>query len=438
MNNKSSERLFFKYISQNILGMLGISAYVLADTFFISKSEGANGIAALNLILPLYSIIFAIGQMIGIGYATGFKIQRAKEDKRAEYFLSNAIVFSIIISTIFIFVGAFFSKEILYLLGGRGYIALIGAEYTKIFMLFAPFFMLNYIFNAFVRNDGAPSIAMAATLLSSLFNIVMDYILMFPLGMGMKGAALATALSPILGILICCIHFFTDKNTLSLKLTKLDFKQLIKSCLLGFAAFIGELSSGVTTMVFNFIILSITGDIGVAAYGIVANVSIVAICIFNGIAQGTQPLLSDYYGRGNTKALKKILKLSISTSLVFSILILLLINIFAGNIVDIFNSDNNAIMYNYAIKGLRLYFIGFIFAGFNIIGTGYLSSTESALWAFITSILRGFVAIIFFAFLLSYLFKMTGVWLAFCACELFTSILVIIAINKTKKARHND
>ena len=252
MNNKSSERLFFKYISQNILGMLGISAYVLADTFFISKSEGANGIAALNLILPLYSIIFAIGQMIGIGYATGFKIQRAKEDKRAEYFLSNAIVFSIIISTIFIFVGAFFSKEILYLLGGRGYIALIGAEYTKIFMLFAPFFMLNYIFNAFVRNDGAPSIAMAATLLSSLFNIVMDYILMFPLGMGMKGAALATALSPILGILICCIHFFTDKNTLSLKLTKLDFKQLIKSCLLGFAAFIGELSSGVTTMVFNF------------------------------------------------------------------------------------------------------------------------------------------------------------------------------------------
>ena len=427
MNNNFSGKTFFKYVSQNILGMIGISAYVLADTFFISKSEGADGIAALNLVLPLYSVIFAIGQMIGIGYATSFKIQRAKEDKKAEYFFNNAIVFSIIISSIFIFIGTFFSKELLHILGGRGYIAEIGSQYTKIFMVFAPFFMLNYVFNAFVRNDGAPSIAMAATLISSLFNIVMDYVLMFPLGLGMRGAALATALSPILGILICCIHFFTKKNTLSVKIAKLDFRQLIKSCLLGFAAFVGELSSGVTTMVFNFIILSITGDIGVAAYGIVANVSIVAICIFNGISQGTQPLLSDYYGHGNTNALKKALKLSVITSLIFSVLILIFTNIFAGNIVNIFNSDNNAQMYEYAVKGVKLYFIGFIFAGFNIIGTGYLSSTESALWAFITSILRGFVAITLFAFVLSALFEMTGVWLAFGACELFTSIFVIIA-----------
>lgn len=437
MNNKSSEKLFFKYVSQNILGMIGLSAYVLADTFFISKAEGANGITALNLVLPIYSIIFAIGQMIGIGYATRFKIQRAKEDKRAEYFFSNAIAFSIIFSSIFMFIGAVYAKELLYLLGGRGYIARIGAEYTKIFMMFAPFFMLNYIFNAFVRNDGAPSVAMVSTLLSSLFNIIMDYILMFPLGLGMKGAALATALSPILGILICCIHFLDKKNTLSIKLARLDFKQLIKSCQLGFAAFIGELSSGVTTMVFNYIILSITGNTGVAAFGIVANVSIVAICIFNGISQGTQPLLSDYYGRGNTYDLRKVLRLSIITSLVFSVLIILFTNLFAGNIVDIFNSDNDALMYDYAVKGIKLYFIGFIFAGFNIIGTGYLSSTESAGWAFITSILRGFIAITFFAFLLSCFFDMTGVWLAFGACELFTSIFLIIAILKNKALQEN-
>lgn len=435
--NKNQEKtnttsLFGKYVFQNILGMLGISAYVLADTFFISQAEGANGLTALNLVLPLYSFIFAIGSMIGVGSATRFKIQFAKKESDSQDYFSNSIFWSVMISVIFILIGLLIPDKLMELLGGDAEIVKLGTPYTRIFMLFAPFFMLNYIFNAFVRNDGAPSLAMAATLSSSLFNIVMDYVLMFPLNMGMAGAALATAFSPVVGILICSFHFISKKNNIKFKWQLPSFKKLAVSCQLGISAFIGELSSGITTVIFNFLILGLAGNEGVAAYGVVANAAIVATAIFNGISQGSQPLLSEFYGKGNHKSINKILKLSIIMALSLAGVILIAINVLNAPIVNIFNSENNQTMYEYAIKGLPLYFIGFIFAGFNIVGTGYLSATVSALWAFITSVLRGVVAISLCAFILSELFGMTGVWLAFPAAELITAILMIFVIGRRK------
>ena len=410
----SAGGLFARYVSQNILGMLGLSAYVLADTFFISLAQGADGITALNLILPLYSLIFAIGSMIGVGSATRFKIYRARGDQEADYYFSNAIIFAVIFGLIFSLAGLFFPGPIVRLLGGTEDIVAIGIPYTRIFMLFGPFFMMNYICNAFVRNDGNPSLAMTATFSSSIFNIVMDYVLMFPLKMGMPGAALATAFSPIVGIGICCIHFFSKKNSVRFRLQLPSLRRLGRACQLGVAAFMGEISSGVTTMVFNFLILGLTGNTGIAAYGVVANVALVATAVFNGISQGSQPLLSDYYGKNDDKSVQKILRLSIITGIAAAVLIILVTNLIPDVIVAVF--------------GVQLYFTGFLFAGFNIIGTGFLSATESAAWAFITSVLRGFVAISLCALLLSALFGMTGVWLAFPVAEFITAVLMVIAI----------
>lgn len=438
MNSTESKpgKLFAKYVSQNIFAMIGISAYVLADTFFISRAEGADGIAALNLVLPLYSFIFAIGSMIGMGSATRFKIGRARNDSVTDFYFGNAISWAFLISLVFVFAGAFFAEDIMELLGADASIARLGVPYTKIFMLFAPFFMCNYILNAFVRNDGSPMLSMIATLTSSLFNIVMDYVLMFPLGLGMAGAALATACSPIVGILICSVHFFQKKNTISFRFKGFSLVRLLKSCQLGISAFVGEMSSGVTTMVFNFLILSLSGNVGIAAFGVVANTAIVATSIYNGIAQGSQPLLSDFYGRNSTKNVVRILGMSIATALVVSGVIVTATNIFPSQIVEIFNSEGDALMAKEAIRGVRLYFLGFVFAGINIVGAGYLSATENAMWAFVTSILRGFVAIIACAFIMSSLFGMTGVWLAFPLAELLTMIVMIIALIRSGKKKN--
>jgi putative MATE family efflux protein len=428
MSISNENKLFAKYVSQNILGMIGISVYILADTFFISLAEGANGITALNLVLPVYSLIFAIGSMIGVGSAIRFKIMRARNDDSAEKYFSNAIICAFIIGAFFMICGAFIPDRIIALLGGDTEIVSVGTPYTRIFMMFAPVFMWNHICNAFVRNDNAPAVAMTATLCSSIFNIVMDYILMFPLKMGMAGAALATALSPVVGVIICCTHLLSKKSTVNFNVIKPSIKKLFEACQLGVSAFVGEISSGVTTVVFNMLILKLAGNIGVAAYGVIANTSMVAVAIFNGVSQGSQPLLSEYYGKGETKKAGNIVRLSICTAFVLAVVIIILMYFGADIVTVVFNSENNPVFENYAVRGLHLYFIGFIFAGFNIVGTGILSATESAKWAFVSSITRGFIAIIICAFVLSALLGLDGVWLAFPAAESITSIVVIIAL----------
>lgn len=428
----STTKQFAKYVSQNIFGMLGVSCYIIADTFFISKAAGANGITVLNLALPVYNLIFAIGSMLGVGSATRFAILRAQGEKQAEAYFSNAVGFACIIGFIFVLAGIFIPDKILAVMGGDEEIIALGTGYTRIFLLFAPFFMLNYIVSAFVRNDHAPALAMLGTMAGSLSNILFDYILMFPMKMGLEGAALATAASPIISILICTAHFWSKNNTLKLSFQRLSLRRLLQSCQLGMSAFIGELSSGVTTTVFNYLILGIAGNIGVAAYGVVANFALIATAVFNGIAQGTQPLVSDYFGQGKRQEVKKLLRLSIQASLAIAVIVYILVFAATDVLVSLFNSEQSRILADYAFSGMRLYFAGFFLAGINIVGAGFLSATERARAAFGISVVRGVLAIVGCSLLLSCLFGFTGVWISFAAAE---GITVMITVRELLKER---
>lgn len=431
MNN--IRKTFARYVSLNIFGMIGLSCYVLADSFFISLAQGADGLTALNLVLPIYNLIFAIGSMIGVGSAIRFTIARARGDKDSDNYLPNALFFTTVIGLVFVIAGLLFPDKILTVLGADERIVSVGTVYTRIFMSFAPIFMWNYVANAYVRNDGAPSVAMAATLSSSLFNILFDYVLMFPLGLGMAGAALATALSPVIGISVCLTHLLSKKSSVTFKLCRPSVKRLFASCQVGVAAFVAEISSGVITLVFNFIILKLAGNIGVAAYGIVANVSLVAVAVFNGVAQGSQPLVSDSYGKRDMVAVRTLKKLSFVTTVILAVVMYTAIFIFTDGIVHVFNSENSVQLAEYAVVGVRLYFTGILFAGVNIVGGSYLSATEKARGAFIVSILRGFILIVALAFIMSMIWGMNGVWLSYMAAELCTMTVLIIFDRKYSK-----
>lgn len=419
---------FIKYVSQNIFGMLGISCYIIADTFFIAKAAGANGITVLNLALPIYNLIFAIGSMVGVGAATRFAILRAQKEERAEHYFSNAVFCVCLISIVFILAGIFMPDKILAVMGADREIMGLGEGYTRIFLLFTPFFMLNYIVSAFVRNDNAPSLAMVGTVAGSLSNIVLDYLFMFPMGMGLEGAALATAVSPIISMAISGTHFFSKKNTVHFVLRRPSFGLLKQSCKLGVPAFIGEMSSGVTTTVFNYLILGLAGNIGVAAYGVVANFSLIATAIFNGVSQGSQPLVSRYYGKGDKPSVKKLLGLGVGTAFVIAEIIYGVVYLFTGQLVSLFNSENSLVLAGYAWEGMRLYFTGFLFAGLNIVGAGFLSATEHSKSAFATSVMRGVAAIVGCSFLLSFIWGFRGVWLSFVAAEAITAVITVWAL----------
>ena len=416
---------FTKYVLQSVAGMVGISVYILADTFFISLHSGANGLAVLNLILPVFGLVYAIGAMIGIGSATRYRISKAKGEP-VDFYFTQSVLFSVLCSIPFIFIGIFLPEKLLQLLGGDATLTALGRDYLRIILIASPFFMTNYTFTAFTRNDHAPATAMFGSIAGSLFNIVFDYVFMFPMGLGMTGAALATAVCPAVTMSICCTHLFGKKNHVEFRFRRLSLRHLFSCCQLGISAFVGEISSAVTTIVFNMLILSIAGNIGVAAYGVIANISIVAMSIFNGLAQGAQPLISECYGKGDTAHVKKLLKWSLLTCLATEIIIVGAIFLATNPLISLFNSEQSAELARYADDGIRLYFLGYLVAGINIVLVAYFSAVDKPKPAITGSLLRGVVAIIFFAILLSALFGMTGIWLSFPCAEVLTFAVVLV------------
>ncbi len=427
------EKKLRKYILSNVVAMTGISLYILADTFFIAQAGGTNGITALNLVLPIYSVIYGLGAMIGIGSATRYALHKSFGATDTDEYFSSSLIWTLAVSLIFVIAGIFCPEQILRFMGADTTIMEVGFPYIRIVLCFAPFFMVNYTFTAFVRNDGAPAVAMTATLISGIFNIVFDYILVFPLGLSMVGAALATGISPLVSMGICMFHYLSKKNTVKLLLKKPSIKRAVYSCKLGVVAFVEEISSGITTMTFNFLLLSLGGNVAVAAYGVIANIAIIAIALFNGISQGLQPLASEAHGSGDEVSEKRIYKQSLKIGGVISACLIVAVMIFADKIIAIFNTENSLELSMLARVGMRVYFAGFIFAIINIVTAGFCSATGRARESAFISLSRGIVAIVLFAILLSKAFGVLGVWLAFPAAELFTLAASRVLIKKSRK-----
>ena len=420
------EKQLRRYILPNILAMVGISCYVLADTFFISLQAGADGITALNLTLPLYALMFALGAMVGIGSATRYSLCKSFSPEEALSYFFNSLFWTLLLSLPFVAAGIFAPDTVLRWMGADDTIVAIGTSYIQIALCYAPFFMLNYTFTAFVRNDNAPNIAMTATLVSGMFNIVFDYIFMFPMGLGMVGAALATGISPIVSISICMVHYLSAKNNVKFRWQVPSFTKLVRSCVLGFVAFVGEISSGLTTMVFNFLLLGLGGNIAVAAYGVVANIALVGTALFNGISQGLQPLASLVHGQADTQGETQIYRYSLRIGMGIALVLVASVWIWGDEMVALFNSEGSSQLAGYASPGIRLYFLGFLCAVVNIIQAGFFSAIGKGMASSAIAFCRGVGAIVIFAFVLSNAFGITGVWLAFPAAEIFTFLLTIL------------
>lgn len=406
--------------------MMGVSCYVLADTFFISSAAGADGITALNLTLPILGLMFAIGSIIGLGSATRFTILKALGRKNADDYFSQSVMWSVMISLIFVTAGLISPEWVLRLMGADNNIVQTGQAYMKTVLLFAPCFMLNYTFTSFVRNDNSPNIAMAAALSSSIFNIIFDYIFMFPMKMGMVGAALATGISPVISMGVCMIHYLSKNNTIRFRPQIPSPLKMFRSCTVGIAGFVGEISNAITSMVFNFILLDLVGNIAVAAYGVVANISLVGIAVFNGVSQGLQPMTSEATGSGNEAAKERIVRYSLKIAIVIALILVAAIWIFTPQIVSVFNSEKSQKLAEYAVIGLKMYSPGFILAAVNIIKSGFFGASGNVKECWIISVSRGIAAIVFFAFVLSRFFGIYGVWLAFPVSELFTLLLSLV------------
>lgn len=427
-------KLFIRYVSLNVLGMIGLSCYILADTFFIANGVGADGLTALNLAIPIYSLLNAVGLMIGIGTAARYSILQAQgRHREADGIFSHAVYLAVFFAVLFTIAGVLFSGQMSGALGGDESTYEMTRVYLKTVLSFSLFFIMNNLIVCMVRNDGEPNLAMAAMLIGSFSNIVLDYLFVYPLQMGMLGAALATGASPVIGLCILSIHKWRKRNRFHFIKARLNWGIIGNIFALGAATFVGEISSGIVIIVFNMVILSLEGNTGVAAYGVIVNLALVALAVFTGIAQGTQPIISTSHGKGAQREVYRVTVYAIITAVIFAAGIYIVSVLAAEPMISVFNRDNDKVLAGLAHEGIWIYFIGFIFAGVNTITALLFSAVELPMRAFAISLLRGGVIIVPLVILMAKLGGMTGVWISYPLAEALTAAAALVFLLQYKR-----
>ena len=402
---------FLRYVSLNILGQMAYSCYTMADTFFVSAKLGSVGLTALNLAFPIFCLMNGIGLMIGMGAGTRYSIAKSRGEKElGNKIFTNAFYMVVAFASLFFLAGILFSGTLVRLLGADDSMFALTNTYLQVMLLFAPAFFLNNLLQCFVRNDGCPGLSMAAMISGSLSNVILDYIFIFPLDMGILGSILATGLAPVISILDISAS--------------------------GVPPFVTEAASGVVMFLFNFLLLRLEGNIGVAAFGILSVISLVVVAIYTGLSQGIQPVLSLNHGTGNIKNVKKVRSYALVTALLISVFLYSIIFFYAPELTLIFNSEKDPVLQAFAVPGLRLYFLSCPFLGFNLVTATYFTSTERPRPAQLLSFLRGFLILIPMAFLLSSLFKITGVWCAYPVTEAMVAVIGVILSIRLRSGKN--
>lgn len=421
---------FRRYAAPGVLGMIGISCYILADTFFVAKGTGSLGLAALNIAIPAYNLMNGLGLMVGVGGATHYSLCRAQGDAaEADRTFTHTLLLGLCIALVFVLTGTFGVVPLSRLLGANAETLDMTAVYLRLLLCFAPFFVTNNIMIAFVRNDGEPGLAMAGMIAGSLFNIVFDWVFIFPCGLGMFGAALATGASPLVSLLVLSGHLRRPSRGFHLRRERLRPRLLPRICAPGLSSLVSELASGITLLLINLVLLRIAGNTAVAAYGVIANLALVESAIFTGLSTGVQPLIS----RSAEADRRRLLHWTVTTSLVISALMYVLVFVFASPITAVFNSEHDPALAACAVPGLRIYFAGFLAACINIIAAAYFSAAGQASRGFIISLVRSIIAIPPVLFALSALLGVTGVWLTFPAVEALACVLSLLFILRSPK-----
>lgn len=433
---KAIQREFYQFVTFSVMSMVGQSLFILADTYFIANGVGAQGLAALNIVLPVVNIINGLGWMFGVGGATQFAITKSQGnlDKANDHF-TQTVVSAGLIAIIFTLVSHIFIDDTLYFLGVTPELFEMSRSYFAILTLFSPLFILNNVFITFIRNDFNPRLAMFGMILGGIINIIFDYIFIYPMNMGLKGAAIATVFSPAISLLVCSLHFKYRRRTLAFQPLKLRVGSFLATLRNGFSSFLNEFSSAFVMVIFNLVVLDLAGNIGVSAYSIVANMNIIAVAIFTGVGQGLQPLISAYHGKKDKTAVQTILRLGLMTSLLIGGLFVG-IGVFLPNvIVVLFNGDGNLELAKLAVPGVRLYFTSFLFTGINFTMIFYLSAINEGKKSMVISALRGFIFVYPAVGLMSRSLGITGVWLAMTVVEILTLIGIVMIIWHDRRKR---
>ena len=438
MENKLAQDFKFfgliKFTLPTMIMLFFVSLYVMVDGIFVSRFVNTDAFAAIDIVYPLYSMLFAISAMLASGgSALVAKKMGEQRNKKAKQYFSLIVVSSAIIGFVFALICLIFIKPIIYLLGSDDSIYQYCYDYIVPILIFAPLCILQMIFHSFFIAAGHPKIGLVATLTGGMTNIIFDYIFIVLMGMGISGAAYGTVVGFIAQNAIGIFYFtFKRKGTLYFVKPSTNLLVVVKSCYNGVAEFVGNLAIAITTFLFNIGMMKLIGVDGVAAITIVLYAEFILTSIFYGYASGVAPVFSYNYGSRDSYQLKKIFKTSMIFVMFCSVMIFGLSFPAAPYIVDIFAKGNSHVFY-LALKGFYLFAFSFFFTGTNIFSAAMFTAFSNGKIAAIIMVLRTFVFLSLAILLLPLVIGVNGIWLAIPVAEFLAAIFSVFYFVKYKR-----
>lgn len=423
--------LFQALFFPTLIGMIFNSALTVIDGIFVGQGVGPDGIASVNIIAPLFMISTGIGLMFGIGASVIASIRLSENKvKSAHIIMTQAFTVGLLLIGLVCLVCLFFPLQVVYALGCSHQLEKNAMSYL-LWLLPGMFFLfIECVGMLLIRLDGSPKYAMSVQIVAAIVNIVLDWYMVFSLGWGVMGAALATSIACIAGGVMVIVYFlrfstqlkfYRPKITLtSLLLTLRNTGYIIK---IGFATFLTELAMSIMMLTGNYMFISMLGEEGVAAFAIACYLFPIVFSISNAVAQAAQPIISFNYGAHQPERVRQTLRVSLFTAVICGITITLCLWLGATGIVSLFlNPQESA--YSIAVEGLPLFALCAVFFAVNITFIGYYQSIENALASTAYTLLRGVIFLVPCFILLPKVIGVSGLWLAIPAAELGTCIII--------------
>lgn len=421
-----------KFALPTIFMMIFMGLYTIVDTIFVSRFVDTNALSAINIVCPIINIIVGLGTMLATGGSAIVACKMGNGDMDgANKIFTLTILSGVIIGILITSIGLIFMDNIIIWLGASDILIQYCRSYLFVILIFASANILQVLFQSLFVTASKPQFGLWLVIGAGCTNIILDYVFIVPLQMGIGGAALATGIGYLIPTIAGIVFFLKNKGALRFCTPKLDKKVLFKICFNGSSEMVGQLSTAVTTFLFNVMMMRLIGEDGVAAITIIIYSQFLLTSLYIGFSMGVAPVISYNHGSGNSIQLKRIFKICILFISVASLLVFIFSILHSPTIVEIF-SPRGSNVYNITKYGFYIFSFSFLFCGYNIFTSAMFTALSNGKISAILSFLRTFGFITISLLILPSLIDINGIWLAVPIAEALTLFLTVIFIYRYK------
>lgn len=423
-----------RYVFPSVGSMLVAYLYIVVDGIFVGQGVGSNALAAVNLGSPSITFIAAVMGMLTTGGAAvaAIRLGRGDNDGANNAFMTGLTMVTVL-SAIVVVVFGFCSESIARASGANKTLLAMTTDYIRYYNIFSPLCALAAFFSVFVRNDGNPRLSFWGMIAGGVANTFLDWLFVFPLQMGVRGAAIASGLGQGIALLILCTHFIQKRGVLRIRRFSLSGALVSKVIKRGLPDFVTRMGTPVNNFCCNLVVLRLAGEQGLSAFAIVGYISTLATGFFVGVSGGIQPLIGRGFGENGREGTAYFYRAGMILNVSLSALLYLTLFFFGDKITLLFNSDQALV--SQAYDYIRLYGLSLVIGSINIILLTYFMSTKKTRTAIVLAALRGLVLNTALIFTMPVLLGMNGLWLALFFVECAVAVIGLSMKHKEETGR---